>query len=521
VPDKRLFYLTAQRVTAYLWARGALRQEAVFRVDEEGTAEFSKYVARAPNSLFYVLADVVEEDFFQENIPYVRGRDRRALLSRKLAQRYRDTSLAMPLSLGNEQHGGRREERILYTSFTNTQQFQPWLAALRSNEARVVGVFSVALVAPTVGKRIGFKGQRYLMVSLQQGGLRQTYVEHGRIRFSRLGRVDLSDPRAIAQDCAAESGRIQQYLVNSRILPREAPPLDVVVLAPSEYKALYEAACVNTSRLQFHVYDLDRVGKTLGLDSAPAETLAEGLFLHALASSPSGDQFADDGLRRFYHVWRARVGLAAAGAAVLGFCLVFSAAKLLNVYQIDRQIDLDRQQEEAATEAYARMQSTFPKTPTSTENLKAIVKNYRVLLRQSAFPGNMFVDISQAVSALPQIQIDKLDWEIGAGAKTSTSRDVSKAPATAPAEAAGNEVSMQTAEISGKLIMPQASDYRAIAALVNQFAEALRQQPGLDVTRTQLPFDINAEKNIAGDIGARRSEEVPQFSVIVNKRRGT
>jgi hypothetical protein len=335
--------------------------------------------------------------------------------------------------------------------------------------------------------------------------------------------VDFSDPRSIAQDCAAESARIQQYLVNARILPREAPPLDVVVLAPTEYKALYDAACVNTSRLQFHVHDLDGVGKILGLAAAPGETLAEGLFLHALASSPSGEQFADDGLRRFYHVWRARVGLVAAGAATFGFCVVFSAAKLLNVYQIERQMDVDRQMEAAASEAYARMQTTFPKTPTSIENLRAIVKNYRAILRQSAFPGNLFVDISQAVSALPQIEVDKLDWEISGGAKTSSDRDASRAPAAtpAPAGAAGADALVQTAEISGKLIMPQASDYRAIAALVNQFAEALRQQPGVEVTRTQLPFDINAEKSIAGDIGARRSEEVPQFSVVVNKRRGT
>src|SRR5437773_1952873 len=74
------------------------------------------------------------------------------------------------------------------------------------------------------------------MVSRQQAGLRQSYIENGRIRFSRLGRVDFSDPRVIAQDCAAESLRIQQYLVNSRILPREAPALDVLVLAPSEHR---------------------------------------------------------------------------------------------------------------------------------------------------------------------------------------------------------------------------------------------------------------------------------------------
>src|SRR5215831_3222956 len=116
-------------------------------MNEKGVGEFSRYVKGNPESLYFILADVVEEDFFQENLPYVRGSDRRALLARRLAQRYRDVSLAVPISLGSETHAGRREERVLYTSFTNTQQFQPWLDVLRAAKARVVGVFSVALVA--------------------------------------------------------------------------------------------------------------------------------------------------------------------------------------------------------------------------------------------------------------------------------------------------------------------------------------------------------------------------------------
>ena len=524
MPGKRLCYFTSQRVTAYLWERGELRKEGVFDMNERGVAEFSRYVAGAPDSLFYVLADVVEEDFFQENIPYVRGADRRALLARKLAQRYRDASLALPLSLGSETHAGRREERVLYMSFTNTHQFQPWLEALRSNDARVVGVFSVALIAAQTGKRLGFKGGRYLMVSRQQAGLRQSYIENGRIRFSRLGRVDFSDPRAIAQEFAAESLRIQQYLVNTRILPREAPALDVLVLAPSAHKALYDAACVNSARLQFHVHDLDKVGRGLGLKSAPVEMLADGLFVHVLAAYPSGEQYADNRLRRFYHLWRARVGLLATGAAALAFCLLVSAVRLLDIHQVNEQSQNDRMLEARASEEYARLQTRFPKTPISSETLKTVVRNYRALLRQSASPGRMLAEISEAVTALPQIEIDRIAWEFGTGAKSTAGRDASRAPSSQPAaqaQTAGTDSQAQTAEISGKLVVQQASDFRAVTALVNQFTEALRRRPGTEVTRTQLPFDINAEKSLAGDIGAARRDEVPQFSVTVVKRLGT
>jgi hypothetical protein len=134
----------------------------------------------------------------------------------------------------------------------------------------------------------------------------------------------------------------------------------------------------------------------------------------------------------------------------------------------------------------------------------------------------MFAEISEAVTALPQIEIDKIDWEFGAGVKAAASRDASKAPSSQPAaQAAGSEFQTQTAEISGKLVVQQASDFRAVTALVNQFTEALRRRPGTEIARTQLPFDINAEKSLAGDIGAAKREEVPQFSVIVVKRRGT
>src|SRR5256885_8955032 len=291
------------------------------------------------------------------------------------------------------------------------------------------------------------------MVSRQQGGLRPAYSENGRIRFSRLGRVDLSDPRVIAQDCAAESLRIQQYLVNSRILPRDPPASEVLVLARGEQKALYEAACVNPARLQFHVHALDRVAKSLGLKSAPAGTLAEGLFLHVLAAYPPREQYADEGLRRFYHLWRARVTLLATGAAVFAFCVLLSAVRLLDTYHVNAQARNDRVQEARASEEYARLQTRFPKTPISSETLKAVVKNYRALLRQSGSPGGMFAEISEAVTALTQIAIDRIDSEFGTGAKSAAGREAPKAPpapAAGQAQAASSAVQTQTAEGTDK-----------------------------------------------------------------------
>ena len=126
MPAKRLLYFTSNLVSAYTWSAARLVQDATFENAEATPPEFEKYIDEAPEAIYFLVVDIVEEDFHQETIPYVRGGDRRALLHRKLAQRYRDLSLVLTLSLGYES-GPRKEESILFASFTNTQQLQPWL----------------------------------------------------------------------------------------------------------------------------------------------------------------------------------------------------------------------------------------------------------------------------------------------------------------------------------------------------------------------------------------------------------
>jgi hypothetical protein len=515
LPDKRLLYLTSHELVVYLWKRGELIEEATFKPGDEGAAAFSEYVSRASDSLFHIVADLVEEDFFQENIPYLRGGDRRALLARKLAQRYRDTSLAVTLSLGTE-IAGRREERILYASFTNTQQFQPWLGSLRAIQARIAGVYSIAMLAPLLCRRVGVKSRQYMVVSLQEAGLRQTYVENGKARFSRLSKVDRDDSNALADACAAESTRFHQYLLNSRILSRESTTLDVVVLAPGESRSLYEAACVSNAQLRFRIVDLDSARRAAGLKSAPRRALAESLYLHVAARARFAAQFADDALRRFYDLWRTQVALVLSGATVFALCLLISGAKVIQADHVDSAVQSERIAESTASEQYARMQASFPKTPVPAEVLKLTVRNFQTVMRQDAHMRDMLVEISRALASAPQIEVERIEWEI-APLKRPGARDA--APPSQPPGAGGPaEPRVQLVEIGGRLLVQQASDYRNISIVVNQFVDALRSRPGVEIVSTKLPFDLAAEKSLSGDIGAARSFEIPRFSVVISRR---
>jgi hypothetical protein len=157
------------------------------------------------------------------------------VIHRRLAQRYRDTRLAATNSLGAVA-GERRNERVLLASFTNTQQFSPWLDALSEAGARLAGVYSAPFLAPALAAKLsaklGTRSNRIFLVSLNSSGLRQSYVEDGQLRFSRLERTVEMGPEALSAFVRSETLRLYQYLGSLRVLPREGPPITAIIITP-------------------------------------------------------------------------------------------------------------------------------------------------------------------------------------------------------------------------------------------------------------------------------------------------
>ncbi len=523
---KRLLYLTASRLTAYTLSRKKLATDASFERNDVGLAAFAAYLAGSHN-LYYLVVDVVEEDYHQDVIPYLGRGDRRQVLSRKLAQRYRDTSLTLSLSLGYEQ-GERRNEKVLYASFSNTQQFQPWLAALEQSEARLAGIYSTALLAPPVIKGAGLKSPRCLLVSVQQTGLRQSYVEDGKVRFSRVGRLNLEDTAGVAAAVAGESARLQQYLVTMRLLPAANTPVDVMVLAAGQYHAALIQACRSTDVLKFHVINADDQCRATGLASFPADAPCDALFLHAAATATPAEQFAQDQHRHHYQLWQIGQGLYVAGAAVLAAGLLFALLQLFDVYYLRQRIQTDQTQFSAISAEYARVTATFPPTPTSTENLKTTIKQYRTLQAQTASPAYLFAEISKVLAGFPQVELERIEWRVGkppqeVAAKGAATKPAAPAPAaeSAPAGTPATDLGYQLATVSARVVGARRSDVRSITEMASQVLAALRKVPRLEVMNVHMPFDVTSETAFAGSIGSERAiAEDAGFSFTIGRKLG-
>jgi hypothetical protein len=521
---KFVLYFTAAGHALYRWAGGALELESRYTPDEAGLAEFRSGLVNRKGALVYVLADLAGEDFHEDQIPYLRGGDRQTVVDRRLAQRYRDTRLAAALSLGFAS-GERRSERLLLASFTNTQQFTAWLDALPEAGARLSGVYSVPLLAPALASKLGIKGGRAFVVTANSTGLRQCYVEDGRLRFARLERTTDMAPDALAAFVRAETMRLAQYLSTLRALPREGPPVQVLVVTPPGQLATFQQVLVSDGKLTFQTIVLDEAARKVGIKRLLPGAGGEQLFLPLALRQPPKEQFARGEDRRGYFLWRLQRTIVQAGIAGLAGCILYAGAQWLNLWSTKEQIAEQRRDAQAATQQYERITASFPVTQTTTDNLKATVVEFTKIAQQSPQPEPALKYLSQVVEKFPQLEIESVQWRVGKmEGRIDGSGAEKRAPTPAPGSPgapAANEPSpndmLQIVEVTGRVNAIRRSDYRAITGQVQQFAEALRGDPAWRILKTALPFDVTSEGTLSGDMGASEGTEAPKFTIAVGR----
>ena len=534
--ERRLLYFTSSGHSLYVWNGGKLGLEAVFSDDEEGVAEFRNLAKSHATSLYSIVADLAGEDFHDEMIPSLRGGVRQSVIERRLAQRYRDTRLAAAISLGAVAVAGeRRNERLLLASFTNTQQFSPWLDALSEVGAKLAGVYSVPLIAPALAERLAAKmaakNSRMFVVTMNSVGLRQSFIEDGKLRFARLERTGEMDAEALAAFVRSETLRLVQYLSSLRVLPREGPPITALVVTPPGQREVFEQSLPSDGRLTFRTIDLPEAARLSGIKSADGIG-AEQLYLDFAAKRPPKDQFARREDRKGFLIWQLQRGVAAAGAVGLAACVLFAGYRWFEIASIRGQTDLQVRETRNAEQEYQRVTATFPVTLTTTENLKATVNEFRSIAARAAAPGPAFEHISKALEQFPQLELDQLVWRMdraGVAEKKPPPDPAVPISATAPASPAASSAApaagtsrevMQVMDISGHVNATQRSDYRSITAQVQRFAEALQVDRAYEVVRTQLPFDTTSAGTLSGDIGSSESGDTPRFTVTLARKPG-
>jgi hypothetical protein len=508
VPQRRLLFVDASGLAACRWQEGHVYEEGEFGADDAGHAAFAEYLGRHRGSLFYLVADVAEEGFQIEDVPYVQGRDRSALIRRKLGQYFYGTPLALAVSLGRAKEG-RRDEKVLFAALTRPQHIEPWLETLRRLELPLAGLYSLPMALTSLAAAVGGRYRQFLMISITRSGLRQTLFEDGKLRFSRLTPLATGSMEETSVASAIESSKMYQYLAGQRLISRSAT-LPVLVLAHPQQAAAFRARCHDTDELRFELVDLAAEAARHGLKTPPTDSRGERLFLHLLMRHPPQHQFAPPAERHFYWLWQLRFALRSAGVVALVAGLLVAAKQFADHYILHEDIGQLRTQAESSQRRYDSIMQTLPKIPISADNLRALISRYDTLAAHNPGPEPTYLRLSEALRDSPKVELVSLNWVL------DNSADAGMAPTAAdrpPAGDAGGGDPFAIVDLHGTLPLGMAGNHRTQREAIEQFAARLRQDGAFQVRIVSQPFEIDPAKALkSGDESGARSE-APRFSL--------
>ena len=519
---RRVFVMSGARLAAHHLNGSTLLDPIAFDAGEEGFAQFARYLERFPDDITYVIADVVEEEFREETIPHVFGRDRRALLRAKVARVFPDTRCFHSMRLGREP-GGRRDDRVLLSAITRPEVLAPWLGPMARHGVPLAGIHSPAMLTGAMLKAIGAEGEIVLVVSLQfGGGLRQTCFRRGKLHFSRL--AAMPDPAAGGYESLilTEVERTRRYLSSLRTRADEER-LEVHVLSHGRpldgLRRELARDAGNPIRAECIPVDLAEVASKLDMRRWGGESTADRLFVHLLARRPPPNHYATPDQTRGFAMLRARMYLKVASAGlVAGSCLVGAVIALEGAAASGhaRSLALQTMLYEAR---YRDAQALLPPAPSEPAELERVVSAANTLRGRRADPTDLLALISGAMADFPRVRIERLSWQVSddpearAGAEDDD-RVNSRPPGEAPRR--DPEFLFQVARV-GARIEPFDGDYRAAIDTIRRFVAVLTAPPGVEHVRIlTLPLELSSEHTLTG--AAETTDEAAAFEIRVTLR---
>jgi hypothetical protein len=506
---KRILLADGNGLTAHFWRAGHINVEAEFSAEPAGLEALAIYLKKHRSSLFFLLADTAEEGFQLEDLPYVQGGDRNALLQRRLGQYFYNTPLALATSLGREKDG-RRDEKILFAALTRAEAFTPWLDTLRESEAILAGVYSVPLVLAQFGPQIIGIDEPVLLLTLSHGGARQTFFDKGKLHFSRMSQLATRSVDEIGRVFANDSNKIFQYLVAQRQIPRGSA-LRTVILAEASQAQTLQDLCQSSPELQFEFADLGEVAHKLKLKDKIGDSSADRLLLHCLASKTPSQQFAPASEIRFHRLWKIRSALTSVAWVAFVACLLIAGKTSLKVAELRDQTDLTRLAIAEDTQRYNAILEGLPKVNLTPDNLRALTTRYDALQKRLPTMEPMLLHLSQALNENPRIELGKLTWRMADRPDVTANSTPGPRPNLPTNQNA--VTGWIVVEIEAQLPLVLVSDQRAQLSLIESFTARLRDSQ-TDVRILSRPFDIESDKPLRS-VGDTRglSTEVPKFSV--------
>lgn len=509
--SKIVLCATNNKLIAGKWQFGKLLSHQVFQNNAQGHEDFGRFLQKHHNIRTYLLADAVEEDYRLETMPHTSGTARKEMVDRKLNQLYRGTQYRTA-SFINREPLKRKDDRFLFVALTQSEFLQPWVNQLQTHQIPLAGIYLLPMVSQHFVRCQKLISPHLLFSELLSSGLRQTYLHNGQLRISRLAPFTPEASNSLGYFYVVETEKTKLYLISQRYINRDTV-LDMLIPAHQENS---QTLCRDIEREQgidCTTIDLAKIAQGLKLEPILLRDNPELLHMHLLANGTVPNNLAPNELGKYYHLSVLRQAINAASAIILLVGLGFSAVNLKASYDNKAQT----QQAEIATrqqeQMYQEVAKNFPATPIPANELLIAAELERAIASNAKLPGRTMQVVSSAVSASPEIEINRLNWVLSNEADPKDGEKSGIVGVNAANAAAGDFVPdknflYEVVFINGE-IRRFTGNYRAALESVNRLVERLKADAEVaNVVVLQAPVNVSSYSNLQGSTTDERTTQV-------------
>jgi len=419
-----VFCINDTSMTVYQCVSNEVKIVDVFEADDPSSRpRFLEQVGIFENNCNLILFDVSSEDYHQEQLPHVIGRDRKLLISRKYGKyfpkgEYTYSEFVKRLKVG------RRDDIYAISGIADSSFIDPIVDLIADNNIVISGVYTLPLLVKRLIRPVIHEKQ-VLVVScdVEKNGryiFRQSFIDGGKLYFSRQTSILTDDTGKVADQFRKEIERTWQYLNNKRVLGSNER-MQVMFVSPKELSLVLKAEA-GASHCDYQFVDSVELGLQHGCMAASQVSGFSALAAYVLAKKPGKNpHYQPKKLSYFYkHQQINRFLLAACIAAiVVSLGVITFNIKMMN--DVVRAGDELAYQSVDISRKLKLHRDAYDYSGISPQKIHAMVNIYNQVSYPETLPQYVFSIISGGFSRFNDLTLSEVEWHIRSSDKSSAS----------------------------------------------------------------------------------------------------
>ncbi|VAW82842.1 hypothetical protein MNBD_GAMMA13-1149 [hydrothermal vent metagenome] len=506
----QILYLTGHSVTLYEAHRKGAKALGNFSCSDSGYSELVQQLNNGEPKPVAILVDLIEEEFREEMLPHVIGRDRSRLHTRHAKKLFRGTPFRYHRIIGRQREG-RRDDQVLFSALSNRDNIEPLLTVLGAASVPVKGIYSLPLITERLLKALASKASNILIVTEQaDGGLRETFIRGGRVHFSRLATINRGNPTDYCHIVTKEASKTRRYLISLKLLPPNQP-LDIYVLCDNAQLEVLQHMTTDEDNITIHPVNLSHIAALLGFYEHPDTPFGDTLFCYLLQKKLTVNHYAPAPYLLHWRTYKTKSGLRTATWLIAVVAITMAGMNIVDSRLMEHETLQLSQFTIQASQEYQYATQDLEVDPTEA---LAMHEALQMADRLDAYPVSLeqlFALLGSSLSRQPNIVMDKFKWFVTSNPDEQNSTEVHQ-----------NNNSVQLIEAPFLVSTINAhlrnfnGHYRQAHDQINSIIRWIKSQPGVkSADIISEPLNTRTDAALQGGITTEGDKESAPFELRI------